>query len=298
LFARASTLVCLLLLASTPASAQTGLGDRLDDPTGRTPVAAHPPPPRETPPNYGSQPDGSDEFRNGVPQPPGYGSPDLSVNDAHLTDRLRALDATWSVLGAQGVNYTNSVLSLVLGAAQVVIGGVLLEVGGSFELFAPIFMVTGGVQVARTVVVDFILRPNPQPIGLQYMGMASGTREQQLARLRYGEAQLESLAEQSEVLRYVDSGINIAGAGALVGAYFAVRDSSRDFDPIELIFFIGPGVGAVIAVINLFSLSNAERRWDAYREMRERMGGDLVEITPILQIDPRGGGFAGLQGRF
>ena len=290
--ARATALACLLLGTSAPALAQTNLGSRLDDPSGRTPVRAHETPfedaPRAAPPTYGSD----------VPEPPSYGSPAVSVGDSHLADRLRVLDASWGVLGAQGLNYTNSVLSLIVGAAQVVIGGVMLEVGPPWDSVAPIFMVTGGVQVARTIIVDFILRPNPQPIAFQYAGMPNGTRAQRLARLRYGEEQLQSLAEQSAVLRYVDSGINVAGAGALVGAYFGLRPSGRDFDPIELIFFIGPAVSLVIAVINLFTPSNAERRWDAYSQMRERMGGDLVEITPMIQVDPRGGGLAGLNGRF
>ncbi len=290
-FARASALASLFLLAPTLASAQRGLGDQLDDPTGRAPVEAHPAPFEESPPaNYAA---------DGIPEPPGYGSLSLSGDQDHVARRLRALDATWSVLGAQGVSYTNSVLSLILGAAQVVIGGVLYEVGGSFELFAPIFIVTGGVQVARTIIVDFILRPNPQPIGLEYLSMPGATEDQRLARLRYGEAQLEALAERSAIIRYVDSGINLAGAVGLVAAYFGIRPSGVDFDPVELIFFIGPAVSTVIAVMNLFGQSSAERRWEAYQEMRERMGDDShVEITPTLQIDPRGGGLAGLQGRF
>lgn len=293
--ARALLLVTSLLLVASPAAAQRGLGTGLDDPSGRTPVQAHPAPFENAPPADAVP----DAYRGDVPEPPSYGAPQVSLVDAQINDRLRMLDASWNVLGAQGLNYTNSVLSLIVGAAQVVIGGVFLEVGPPWDFIAPIFMVTGGVQVARTIVVDFILRPNPQPVGLEYMAMSSGTRQERLARLRFGEEQLERLADQSATLRYVDSGINVAGAGALVAAYFAMRPSGTDFDPVELIFFVGPAISLVMAVINLFTPSNAERRWDAYRQMRERTGGDLVELTPALTIDPvNGGGWAGLNGRF
>ncbi len=290
--ARALLFASSLLPFASPAFAQD-LGGRLDDPTGRAPVRAQPAPFEELPAEGVP-----DAYQGDVPEPPTYGAPRLTGRDAQIDDRLRMLDASWNVLGAQGLNYTNSVLSLIVGAAQVVVGGVFLEVGPPWDFIAPIFMVTGGVQVARTIVVDFILRPNPQPIALEYMAMASGTREQRLARLRFGEEQLERLADQSATLRYVDSGINIAGAGALVAAYFGIRPSGTDFDPIELIFFIGPAISLVMAVVNLFSRSNAEQRWDAYRQMRERLGGDLVEVSPAISIDPNGGGWAGLNGRF
>ena len=297
-----AAVVALVSLAAPTASAQTGLGSGLDDPTGREPVREHAEPfegqatvPREAPPDY----EGA-----AIPPAPGAGYGETSSGDpvdSRLADRMRALDASWAVLGSQGLNYTSAVLSLVLGAAQVVIGGVLLEVGGGFELFAPVFMTMGAIQVARAIIVDFILRPNPQPIAIQYASMPGGTRAQRLARLHYGEEQLEALAEQSAIIRYVDSGINLVGAGIIVGAYFAIREDSigGDFQPYELLFFIGPAVSVVVSLINLFTPSNAERRWDAYRQMRERTGGDLaIELTPSIGIDPNGGAFAGLTGRF
>jgi len=302
----AAMLAALATLATPIASAQSGLGSSLDDPTGREPVRQRPQPDAQTRPPPPSGDRVPPDYENAdIPPAPGgsYGvtTSDGGGGDSRIADRLRALDASWAVLGSQGLNYTSAVLSLILGAAQVVIGGVLLEVGGGFELFAPIFMTMGGIQVARAIVVDFILRPNPQPIAIRYASMPGGTREQRLARLRYGEEQLEALAEQSAILRYVDSGINIVGAGVLVAAYFAIREETGvgDFQPYELLFFIGPAVSLVVALINLFTPSNAERRWDAYRQMRERTGGDLaIELTPIIGVDPQGGGFAGVGGRF
>lgn len=300
----AAMLVVLASLAAPTASAQSGLGSNLDDPTGREPARPRARPEQtQTPPaRSGEQAPAGYEDAD-IPPAPGasYGVTTSDGDDSRLADRMRALDASWAVLGSQGLNYTSAVLSLVLGAAQVVIGGVLLEVGGGFDLFAPVFITMGSIQVARAIVVDFILRPNPQPTAIRYASMPGGTRAQRLARLRYGEEQLESLAEQSAIIRYVDSGITLAGAAVLVGAYFAIREDSigGDFQPYELLFFIGPAVSVVVSLINLFTPSNAERRWDAYRQMRERTGGDLaVELTPTIGIDPNGGAFAGVTGRF
>jgi len=285
----------LVLAAASPVEAQ-GLGGRLDDPTGRAPTQRH------------VDPFSSDASSGGaVPAPPSYDGDDSDeasdgsgVAQHHLADRLRALDATWASLGALGVNYTNSVLGLVLGAGQVVIGGVLLEVGGGWEVMAPFFFVTGGVQIVRTILVDFVLRPNPQPIAIEYATMRAGTHAQQLARVRFGEEQLASIAEQSMILRFVDSGINVAGAAALVGAYLGLRNGSAPFEPVELIFFIGPAISTVVAVINLFNPTSAERRWDAYREMRDRQEREVatLDVEPVLTADPRGGGYVGLRGTF
>ncbi|MBX3274092.1 MAG: hypothetical protein KF729_27750 [Sandaracinaceae bacterium] len=299
-------LVLALLALAGPAAAQQGLGGRLDDPTGRTPTRARAAPseaPAAPPATGGARSDAEVPapppagYRVEVPEPPGVDGP-RSETDARISDRLRMLDASFNILGAQGLNYTNAVLSLIIGSAQVVVGSVFLEIGPPWDFIAPIFMVTGGVQVLRTIVVDFILRPNPQPVALEYLSMRSGNRAERLARLRFGEQQLERLAEQSAILRYVDTGFNVAGAAALVGAYFGMRPDG-DFQEFELIFFIGPAISLVMAIVNLFSASNAERRWEAYRTMRERMGGDLVELTPTFAIDPFfGGGSAGLTGRF
>lgn len=283
----------LVLATGTPAQAQAGLGANLDDPTGRAPIRT------QRSPFVGDS----------VPAPPSYGGGDEAIDDSgiarfHLIDRLRALDATWATLGMKGTSYTNSVFSLVAGASLIVIGGVLLEVDSSagttdYEIIAPMLLVMGGVSIARTIIVDFVLRPNPQPIAIEYARMPSGTRAQQLARLRYGEEQLEAIAERSMILRFVDSGINIASVAALIGMYLEIR-GDRDFEAIEAIFFIGPAISTVIAVINLFSPSSAEQRWDAYREMREHRGGDIasVHVEPVLSADPRGGGYLGLRGSF
>lgn len=278
----------LVLATGTPAQAQAGLGANLDDPTGRAPIRT------QRSPFVGDS----------VPAPPSYGGGDEAIDDSgiarfHLIDRLRALDATWATLGMKGTSYTNSVFSLVAGASLIVIGGVLLDIGMGSERLAPLLFVMGGVSIARTIIVDFVLRPNPQPIAIEYANMPSGTRAQQLARLRYGEEQLEAIAERSMILRFVDSGINIASVAALIGMYLEIR-GDRDFEAIEAIFFIGPAISTVIAVINLFSPSSAEQRWDAYREMREHRGGDIasVHVEPVLSADPRGGGYLGLRGSF
>lgn len=293
-----SRFLVFVLLASAwsaPALAQTGAASQLADPRG----------PSTQEPRFDAD-FGSGSADASVPAPPGYGigrpSAPGAGYDPAIGMRLRALDMSWRLLGSRGVDYVNGILSLVVGSAQIVLGGVLVE-DGTYAQLAPILIGTGSVMVARAIIVDFILRPNPQPIALRYAAMPFATPEERLARVRFGEAELESLAEQSFILRMVDSGINIVGAAAMIGGYMALRDSSRDFDAFELLFFLAPAISTIMAVINLFSPSDTERRWDAYRQMRDRQeeirtaDRSSVQLYPGLAIDPRGtGGQATLTG--
>src|SRR5690349_23812029 len=47
-----------------------------------------------------------------------------------------------------------------------------------------------------SVVCDLILRPSPSGASLHYQSMPSATRAQRLAQLRYGEQQLNAIADQ------------------------------------------------------------------------------------------------------
>lgn len=233
---------------------------QLDDPTGRTPVRVRPSEPAPGPEYetaWGSSYDAD------VPAPPDVAGPE----EAALQQRLRFLDASFSLLSAQGPNYTNGVISMILGGVTIVLGAVFLDQGPPWDLFAPFMIASGSVSILSTLLTDFILRPNPEPVSLRYLAMPTGTRAERLAKLDHGEQQLSGLAEQHLLLRVVDASLAMAGAGVSVGAYLALRDSSRDFDPIELLFIAPAAITVIAAVIGLFSESGAERRWSAYQRL-------------------------------
>jgi hypothetical protein len=185
--------------------------------------------------------------------------------------RIRALESSWQTLGAQGgPDYVGAVLSMVGGGLEIGLGAILLDQGAPFDAMAPYFIVLGGVSILRTIVVDFVLRPNPQSTAIQFQHMPSGTRQETLARLRFGEQQLEALANQWMITRVVDASINIAGALAIIPAYLVPRNFTI-VNPLEAFIFIGPAIALIGAIITLASTSSAEQRWDAYRQLRDRL---------------------------
>lgn len=223
---------------------------------------------------------------------------DDAPGDAELNDRLRALDTTWASLARTGEpNVLNIVIALSLGALQMGFGIAFTQTGDPlWTSLAPYFITLGAVAITRTVVVDIIMRPDPRGQALEYQHMPSITRANRLARLQYGERELDAIAEFSFISRLVDAGMNILGAAASVIAYFAIRPPG-DFNALESFIFIGPAVSLIMAIVTLASPSEAEQRRDAYHRMRrtlaERRGGARDEGTYDEDVPPPPG--AGLQ---
>ena len=292
----------IALLAAAPAAAQRGAGSRLDDPTGRTPVEPRPEVEREAPPDVpGQYAQPTDEA---VPPPPGGyprepGTPSV---DLRTRARLNALDATWQVLGARGgPNWFGGIVGILGGGLEIALGAIFLEVdsGGAGELIAPYFITLGVTTVVRSALVDLILAPDPRPTAIRYATMPAGTPEEAEARLEFGERELAALAEYSMIVRIVDASLSIAGALAVIPAYLAPNDWMLRHE-LEALVFLGPAVSLIFAIVTLASPSAAEQRWDAYRQMRDRLTGESggVSFTPGFSVDPNGGGFATLTARF
>lgn len=242
------------LSAALPARAQ--LARQLDDPSGRGPRVT-----RE------------------APEPPSgpYVPPPSSVPiESSVATRLRALESSFQTLGASGPDYTGTVLSMVGGGITIALAAVLLELGPPIDRLAPYYFVMGGVGVVRPAIVDFALRPDARGPAIEFQHMPGGTEQEQLDRLRFGEEQLESLAERSFIARVVDASINIAGALAVIPAYLIPRvevgfDPPNEFSPLEAFVFLGPAISLVGAIITFATQSPAEQRWSAYRRMRDRL---------------------------
>jgi hypothetical protein len=323
-------LLALGSLTATSALAQQGPASRLGDPRTGTPSATQPPPPAPsrsgtpTAPRY-------DVDAEQVPLPPGYrergprageeveergGPDDEPASTTEVRNRIRALDATWATLGLSGgPNVGSAILSLVGGGIQIGLGALVLELGPPASDFAPYFFVLGGTSILRTVLVEFVLRPDPRGAAIEYQNMPDATRAQAVARMRYGEQQLRGIAEQSMIMRMVDGGLNIASGLAVIPAYLVPRNFELvDF---EWLVLIGPAFAVVSGIITLASPTAAERRWEAYDAMRRRLeaqrgrGRATLELEELrmptadgpsvgasLSVDPNGGGMAFLSGTF
>ncbi|MFK7986665.1 MAG: hypothetical protein AB8I08_11625 [Sandaracinaceae bacterium] len=299
------TLALLGAAFASPAAAQSGgLASGLGDPSGR------PQAPRLEEVPAGPSTYGSDVV---VPPPPG-GSAETgasipaSPSSAATLTRMRALDASLTSLAASGgVDYLRGVLSLLAGGAGIAFGAISYELGSPFDRMAPYFIVLGGTTILRTVLVDFILPPDTRTPAIEYQTMPQGTDAERRARIEFGERALEGIAEAAMISRIVDGSVNIGGALAIIPAYLAPNDFEID-SPIEALIFIGPAIAMVGGIITLASPSAAEQRWDAYREMRERLGAsaalDAVRETamaPTIDFDVSAGpegGLASMRGRF
>ncbi len=324
-----STLGVLVLVTALPAlgsgrAAAQGPASRLGDPqTGRPSDVAPPEAPRHArvatdpaevppPPGAAREPDGY------APGPYGGYAEEDDTSDGgpprlDLDNRLRALDVTWATLGSQGgPDIANAILSILGGGIEIALGALFLELDPSVgEVMAPFFITLGATTVVRTIVVEFILRPDPRGPALEYQHMPNGTRAQRLRRLEYGEQQLAALSERSLIMRVVDGSLSIAAALAVVPAYLLARGSA--FQPMEAFIFVGPAISLVTGIITLASPTAAEQRWAAYQQMRRRMDearergeeADLVAPPPAgvelgygLAFDPNGGGMATITGTF
>lgn len=310
-----SLAVVVAMLGPASALAQ-GLASGLGDPSGgraapsrqtrveREPRAAEPDSVPASPAGYGS-----DEV---VPPPPGGayaspGAPSSPSSSATLT-RMRALDASLTALAASGgPDYVGVALSLIGGGVSIAFGVISLELGDPFARMAPYLMVLGGTSILRTVMGEFILRPDTRGYALEYHGMRQGTDAERRARIEYGEHALEAIAEASMIARIVDGAISIAGALAIVPAYLAPNDFMI-VDGLEALVFIGPAISLITGIITLASPSSAEQRWDAYRELRDRLGAraameQLRERAEAPSVDfgvsaGPNGGMAVANGRF
>lgn len=322
---RGALLLAALVALPAPAAANEGPASSLGDPSSGQPPPVTLPAPElpevEAPvewergssavteaPSYGGD--------QRVPPPPGY-VPGTTRSEAELEldviNRLRALDATYATLSTHGgPDIGSAVMSLIGAGISITIGALLLEFGDwTVESMAAYLFVLGGTSIARTVTVEFILRPDPRGPAIEYMNMPRAPRSAALERLEYGETQLRALAERAWIARMVDGGLNIAGALAVVPAYLAPKGFELH-SPFEAFIFLGPAFSLVSGIITLASTTALERRWAAYDQMRTRLReqGDreAAELlrAPVAEpsmafdvsLDPRGGGVAFMRGTF
>ncbi len=188
-----------------------------------------------------------------------------------ISTRLRSLDADLQVIAARGGgNIVDGVLAIVMGSVSIGIG-IFIDVDGMppAPSMTPYLYLYGGAGIVRGV-LDFVFLRNPSTSAITYTHMPMGDLAEVNARLRYGEGELESLAQTAEIARILDGALSIGTGLAFVPVYLGPTNFafSNAFDYFVL---IGAAVSVTTGVITLFSTNEAERRWGAYRELRERL---------------------------
>lgn len=240
-------------------------------------------------------------------------SPDVHIGTSIAT-RLRALDADLQILAARGGgSILDGVLMLVQSAATVtwaVLRDMNASPPGSIS-YAAIYLYTYAGAAATRAILSFAFMTNPSAPAIRYSHMPMGSTAEVRERLRYGELQLDGLADQARIGRILDGSVNLAAGLAVLPAYlipnnFEVRDLSDWF------VIVLAGISSVMGVVTLVSTTEAERRQAAYHELRDRIlstpegmseedaldseaaasAHSDVSVAPILSLSPTGG-FAG-----
>ena len=315
----------LLALAAAPAAAQREGADSLDAPPASAAPASEPGEPagedtpfdadRATPPPPadGAAPDAAPDAA--IPPPPapaaGYGTPvypgpsgeapGFVVAEgvrlpSNLATRLRVIDSSLSVLAARGGNrIVDGVLSMVSGGVSIGLGIYARHIE-EVEIARYAF-VMGSVYLAGGI-IDLALTPNPRTQAIQFSHMPMRTLEEAEARLAYGERALENLARRSRQVRVIDASLSIASGIAVAPLFLHPKDYEFT-DPLDYFIIVAAGISVITGIINLATRSDAERRWDAYEELGERL--DTEEAAGALAETPRGprilgGGVSPVQG--
>lgn len=331
-FAAAALLVSVVPREVHAQSARE-LGSPVGDPSATSaPAGGAQQAPAQPPTTYESvdvpPPPGSPEVGAGIQYP---GDPSARRRAPLTTDagvripsgiatRLRALDSDFQVLAARGGgSIVDGVLGILTGGLTITIGILLLnEPAGAGGLnMSPYLFTYGGASAVRGI-LDLVLMTNPSGPAITFAHMPMTTMEEVQARLDYGERELASLADRSRLSRILDGSINVAVGLAIIPIYLG-PNNFEIVNTFDWFVLIGAGISAISGVITLLSSTEAERRWSAYEELRDRLrargegsaedGGQTSELeleVPAGQgptIAPmasgtEGAGILGVQGTF
>lgn len=198
---------------------------------------------------------------------------------SRVATRLRVLDTSLQALAARGGSgVVDGVLSIVGGATLTGIGIWQYDESRSLGGY---LLLWGSSNVIRGI-VTLALNPRPARDHVAFQTMPMATMDEVMARLTFGENALETLARRSKVVRVLDASLNMAAGIAFIPMYLAPNDF-KIVDPFDYFILIGSGISVLSGVISLFTRSDAERRWEAYQDLRDRLvreGGDVATREP------------------
>ena len=276
--------VVLILLAPLGALAQDDPPRAGDPPTGdgleMEPLPDPPPPdaaPTPPPPTYDqSVPPPPTADRPAQPQPryptdvapapEGFAEHRAEIRiPPRIATRLRVLESDFNALSARGGNsIVDGVLSILTGGLTITLGVLLAD-----ELIAEEYLyLYGGATVARGI-IDLVLMPNPSDAAIAFAHMPMGSPREVMMRLSYGERELESIADRTRLARIIDATLNIGVGVAVIPLWFGPKN--YEIEPFDWFIIIGSAISVISGLINLLSRSEAERRWSAYSELRDRL---------------------------
>lgn len=202
--------------------------------------------------------------------------------------RLRVVGSSLRTLAARGGNkLVDGILSLTSGALVIGIAGWQWsedkQLGGYLLLY-------GVANIARGL-IDLILTPNASRYSIEFTHMPRTSLGEVEAALAFGERSLEQMAKRTRLARILDASLNIGVGAAVIPLYLAPNDFEID-DPFDYFVIIGSGISIISGLISLATRSDAERRWQAYQELRDRLEREETARLQFRRASPvvlRGG---------
>lgn len=153
--------------------------------------------------------------------------------------------------------------------------------------------IVGGASVGRGI-LDIALQPDPDPYAVEYAHLPSSTRPDVKAKVAYGQEALEHLADRTYLVRIIDNSLTLLSGAMIIPLYLLQND--RELQVPDYFVLAGAGISMLSGIIGFFSVSDAERRWDAYQEMSGRLDKRITwRVRP--SASPWGAGLS-LSGEF
>lgn len=299
------SLCVALSFATSPAFAQEEGAGQLSAPTaqdGSRPAVSLgdvPPPPdqgyQQQQPRYPGAQDLGDNPEVPAPQI-AEGESNVRVPSRTAT-RLRVVGSSLRALAARGGNkLVDGILSLTSGALVIGIAGWQWsedkQLGGYLMLY-------GVANVARGL-IDLVLTPNASRYSIEFTHMPRTNLDEVETALGFGENALEEMAKRTRLARILDASLNIGVGAAVIPLYLAPNDFEID-DPFDYFVIIGSGISIISGLISLATRSDAERRWQAYRDLRDRLEREETSRVQFRGASPvvmRGGAALSTQWTF
>lgn len=248
------------------------------------------PAPRQIPPAPSDELGAPPPYAHAVP--PGYAvAPPLDAYDGALhlpldvAARMRAIDRDLMAVGARGsTNIIDGIISAASGAALISLALYfdLVDTATSAGNLATFLYVSGAGLLARSA-VELFVEPNPVEPAVHYAHLPMRSRAEADLRLRYGEGALANLASRYSASRVIESVISITSAVGLCFAYYLPQGGFVSSNPFSWIVAITAGISVVTGFATLLTRSDAERRWEAYRELRDHLAATPIQagVVPV-----------------
>lgn len=198
-----------------------------------------------------------------------------------ISTRLRALEGDLQALAMRGSGYiVDGVVQLLSSGVSIAVGVLFFTSGSAGEGFSAYLFTMGGVGVARGLLTLLVpVTPAESAVSYGHPMPLTSYREAR-ARLRSREGELAGLANAASIGRIIDGSLGV-GVGLAMIPIFAVM-GFEPTQPLNYVMLLLAGVSTITGVITLFSTSDAERRWNGYVELRDRL-----QVTAAGSADER-----------